>query len=525
LQAPEAPVPQKTDQRGGSSIPVVLAGVALAVSVVLRLAVYFSGRAMHIDELRVTQNLAERDLVGLVKPLSHDQFVPVGLLWLMDFVTQAFGFSERALLLCSLVAGIAAVAAAGLWVWRSAGPWPAVFALTLLAAAPKLIDRSVEVKHYSSEMLMTGVVMLAGWYTMQQPGRRSDIAFGAAALLAVLFSHASLFILAGVTSVLVVVACSQKQAARVGTLALALAPSAVVFIALYMVNYRQGADSDMLATYWGADFMPAIGSPGFLAWWPKRFVWLISPIGYPYTGIAAVCFMLGLVALVVEQRWRLLAMIAMPIVFTLLAAVLHVYPFSERMVLFLSPLVAAVIGAGLGWLVEAASTRGRRLAAVPVMGLMLVMAWQAPIANPLHSDGRFDLAQITPDLDHTTDPVFIDAVLRYHYAQSQRLGDAPGDWTLLPIVPDEILNQPASSQTQTARQAALPPGAAPERMWVIVPARARFGRERVGRYASTLEPVTQRYADRYQLISRHTAGGVIALHFERLTTHYQEAIP
>ncbi len=479
--------------------------IAMIWAVAVRLMVYLSDRPMHIDELRVVQNLAERGFAGLVRPLAHEQFTPVGVLWVLKALVEVFGYGPAVLRLWPLLAGLAAVAVTGLWVWRAMGLWPGAFAVVLLAAAPKLIDRAAEVKQYSTEMLATAAILCSALHAIKHPGRSSLVMLAIVCVLCVLFSHASVFVIAGVFVAMGFRALVQRERSTLVGLVVAVLPAALGFLALYFINYRHGAESDLLANYWADDFMPAVGSPGFFAWWPRRVAWLLSPVGFPFTAIAGAGMLLGLSALIVTRRWTLLAMITLPMLVTLLAAVVHVYPFSERMVLFLSPLVAGLIAIGLGWLTDLLPARALPVLGVAGLAIMTLMTLHAPLTKPLRPAGRFDLTQAWSIIEGSADPVLIDSSLRYHYFQSQRVHAAPNHWLVLPIMRADRKTDPPTIRAQR------PPGdlhvtpTQAHRLWVLVPDRVFIKRNT---YQPMRDAFVRDYQVHYNVIQESRAGGV-----------------
>ena len=104
-----------------------------------------------------------------------------------------------------------------------------------------------------------------------------------------------------------------------------------------------------MQTFWSAAgaFAPFPKSPGALIWYKKTLFDIFEdPLSLAFVGLAALAYALGLVA-----WWRgnrsLLAVMVLPIVLALAASILHKYPFKSRMILFVTPLLAAGVGAGI----------------------------------------------------------------------------------------------------------------------------------------------------------------------------------
>lgn len=496
-------------------LPWLLAAFGLLWAVALRLTALLSRWPLHIDELRVTQNLAERGLLGLTRPLDHDQFTPIGVLWVLKGLAELFGYAQGSLQLWPMLAGLGAVAVTGVWAWRSFGPWAGVVAIGLLGSAPKLIEHGLQVKQYSTALLAASAVLLAGWYVLNRPGQRVLIGWGAVCLLGVVFSHAAVFMVAGVGIAIGLALLRSGDRKRLGTFVIATLPSAGVFLLFYLINYSHGSESDLLDRYWKQDFMPAPGSDAFVRWWIQRAIWLLSPVAFPYTVVGAAGFVAGLAWLIVRRRWALGLMLGLPMMFTLLGAVLHAYPFGGRMVVFLAPIVAGLMGAGVGWGITAWPWHRPILGAVVVVGLCSAMSLQAPVRQPMNSGGRYAMDRLDELIGEAGGPVVYDAVLHYHYQQSLRTGSLPNGWVMRRIIQRDRQADVTVLATSLPIEDLLPPGPAPQRLWVVVPERTFLSRDK---YGPTREAVLKLYHDHYRLIDQKQSGGVFAFQFERIPT-------
>ncbi len=137
--------------------------------------------------------------------------------------------------------------------------------------------------------------------------------------------------------------------------------------------------NDRLADFWGERY-------------PRSFVdlvWLVDafwrffydPLGFLgiINGIAIMACLIGLAAYFHRDR-ALLLVITAPILITLAAAVLKQYPFRERLVLFLAPLVILIIAEGVAVLFTQTGRwrqPGLFLGLLLLLALVLPTCWQA----------------------------------------------------------------------------------------------------------------------------------------------------
>ena len=185
---------------------------AISAGVVLRLLGYFRNRSLWFDEAAVATNIVERPLSGLFRPLEFHQGAPVGFLIVEKLLTSLMGPSEFVLRLLPLFCGLLTVFLAArivqLYIDRSAIP----LAIALIALNPSLIYYSSEVKQYSSDALVT-LLLLWMFVSLSQSdfSAKKIFAFGFMGAAAVWFSHPAAFLLASAAIVFLVSTRTEKQ--------------------------------------------------------------------------------------------------------------------------------------------------------------------------------------------------------------------------------------------------------------------------------------------------------------------------
>lgn len=226
---------------------------AILVGVLLRFLGYFRNRSLWFDEAALAVNIVERPLAGMLRPLEFHQGAPVGFLLVEKILASLMGPGEFALrlfpLICGLLTVLLAVVVARLYVSRSV----VLLTVALVALNPSLIYYSSEVKQYSSDALVTLVLLwvLVRLAESDLSGRRMA-AVAAIGSVAVWFSHPAVFLLAGAGVAFLVSARSDKR--RTVRLALVLIVWAASFVVLYVVSLRHLADDHALLDFWGQYF-------------------------------------------------------------------------------------------------------------------------------------------------------------------------------------------------------------------------------------------------------------------------------
>lgn len=342
---------------------VYLPLAAVAGGTVLRLLAYLHRRSLWLDEAMVAQNVAHRSYRGLARPLALHQGAPVGWLWAQRTALLAFGENEYTWRLVPLLSGIGVLLCT--WVVaRRLLPRPfAVVPVALVAVNTALLDYSTEAKQYSTDAFVAVGLLALTLPLLERVTSRRLVAWTAAAVVAVWFSHPAVFF-AAAYALAVVVAAALRRDLR-GALAgcAAGAAAGASFLVGYVLVFARSGEDPVLREYWRTRGFPP---PGRAAWWTGQALekFLRGPAGLSprNTGVALV--LLGLAVLTVRRPAVGVALVT-PLGLLLAASVVaRKYPFDGRLVLALVPLtlIAACGALAAGWRVVQAAALAALLA-------------------------------------------------------------------------------------------------------------------------------------------------------------------
>jgi hypothetical protein len=366
-EAPAIETP-KIEKPRGNYVWLLLAILVIAIGTAMRLWFYLYNRSMYRDEAALALNIVGRSFGGLLKPLDNDQGAPVGFLLLEKLVIRLLGNTEYSLRLMPLAASIVSLP---LFYWLSRkilSPGAAVIALVVLAMGAKQYDYSADTKQYSMDVLATVGLLLLAVYALKS--KRAAIALAVAGALAVWFSHPPAFVLAGVGAMLAIQWFSTRPRPDPIPLLIALAAWAVSFAANYLLVLRRLSHSAFMQTFWAqADaFAPIPKSIEAIVWYKEQFFEIFeSPLSMGFVGLCALVFVLGVVELWRRNRAATVGVLS-PILIALIASAFHKYPFKERLILFICPLLAIFIGAGFEYLFQGQ----RRLVGIIALIFLLI---------------------------------------------------------------------------------------------------------------------------------------------------------
>ena len=339
------------------------AEIILGFGVLFRVVQYLAARPYWMDEGSLEGNITRERLVDVLGVLSHTQLAPPGFLLVEWAAYRTLGDSPYALRLFPLVCGIASLflfLGVARHVLRPRDVWIAV---ALFAVSDELIYFASELKQYSTDVAAGLVGTLLGMEMLRaardaRPGRRPG--GGRCRDRLVLASvgvrpRGRRDRLAGLRGG----GGGWRGACIPSALGLVWGAS---FAAVYAISMAQLGDRRGMWAFWEFAFPPMPPASLWDATWVlRRFAYLFvyplnfeTPLALDARLSALPAFGLFVVGCV--SSWKRekahFGMLILPILFTLLASCLRLYPFHGRLVLFLVPALLLLIAEGAGWFRE-----------------------------------------------------------------------------------------------------------------------------------------------------------------------------
>jgi hypothetical protein len=314
--------------------------------VLLRVAWYAERRPLWLDEAMLARSTTVVPLRVLVsQPLADAQVAPPAFLALERVAVVALGSGELALRLVPLVAAVVSVYLF-LVVARRTLPSGAVpVAMALFAVNRALIAYGAEAKQYSTDVAVAlGVWVL--WLVVRERGTSwaGVVAVAAAGAAAVWLSHPAALVLVGLSGATLVLDRPLVRR-RMSAAACVWGPSAVA--AAWVAWHRVSpADRLYLDAFWSAGF-PSHGLA--LLVWPLTATATVlgSLMRYPPGVVWLASSVVGLWIVAARRHQRALLLGVGPVLAALVAAAAGVYPFADRLALFLVPVCLLLTGMAL----------------------------------------------------------------------------------------------------------------------------------------------------------------------------------
>lgn len=347
------------------------------IGISFRLILFFQNRNLIIDEANIVRNIYERDFIGLLKPLSYQQYAPPLFLWMEELWSLLLGYSEQAMRLTALICGIGALFVYRKLLRKILPVYSSLLPLGLFCFAPIVAKYATEVKQYIPDAfvaisLVYTALVLPQFSTTRFRFVAQWILVGSIAIWA---AQPSVFVLASVGLYYFVQCLMDKKWTYIPALLLIGAIWLSQFFIYYWFILRQQINSDYLQSYHQNYFLFLL--PQSSSEWQHNGLRLVeiinNSIGYylvPFY-LGTILILVGLFSLLRKSMSLFLLLVA-PIALTLFAAALHQFSLIERVCIFILPFMMILAGFGLDYFIQLGNkvvTIGATLAALLILSL------------------------------------------------------------------------------------------------------------------------------------------------------------
>lgn len=403
-----SPAAEADDGRGKQSQTyTTIALLLIAIGAAARLAHLLADRSLWLDEAMLALNIVSRSFAALLQPLDYAQGAPLGFLMLEKLAVTLWGPNETALRCVPFLAALGALVAFHFLAQRVLPRRDALLALALFALSPALVYYAAEVKQYALDACCTTLVLLTALQVDAHPQRHSAGAlFAALGAIAVWLSHPAVFVLAGAGTYLIVRRWRAGDRPGVTRMIVIAVVWSISFAIDVGISLQHLAANRFLLGYWQAGFPPLPTSLAALLWYPTAAgellsLGLIAPFSTEHAPVAIVAWVAaGLGACwCYRHPWSAFLLLS-PIVVAFAAAVVGVYPFAGRLLLFAIPIVVLILAAGAGVAWRPTERSGASAGVLVAAALLIVTSinlvrW---LAAPQKEDIRHVLATMHPHL-------------------------------------------------------------------------------------------------------------------------------
>jgi len=353
---------------------------------VLRLFRYFQASPLAVDEQLVTLNIVRRSFAGLLSPLSLAQSAPPLFLWVERGAVLFGGVNEYALRLVPLTCGLLFLPLTWRLAERLLCSRAALLTVGLVAVSPLLTWQSAFVKPYSGDALVTIVLMSTASWAARRTDARAQLALASVGVVAIGLSLPSLFVLGGMSGMLLISGIAITQRAR-WLLPVVSAWSVAGVTTIFTTHREYLTERTALAPLYMLDFWDRfflvsrppgllhrahdIGSDLFRGIFAGDPAFFPQGIAVPGIGLLlALTAVAGAAVLLRRRQFSLLTLLVAPLALASAASAFELYPAAARLSLWASAPLAMLVG--VGGAVLSARIRGGA-PAVLIIGALLFL--------------------------------------------------------------------------------------------------------------------------------------------------------
>ena len=327
--------------------------IIIAFGFMVRLDQYLFNTSLWLDEAFFAVNVVDRTFLELFKPpLEYSSYIiPPGFMVMAKLSITLFGNSDLILrlfpFLCSIVSLILFYKLAKIYISAQAVP----LALFLFATSDVLIIYSSMFKQYSSDVMIVIALLLLVAHLRRNPLTFARLfILSIVGILAVWFSHASVFILATIGIYLILPYLLNKQWQTVIKLiavySLWLLSFAILF---FLIINVETSTNEWMHNFWGRRnaFMPSPFSIEGFQWLYDSFLLAITnPGSLDNVELVGIVVIIGCISMLTNRK-GFLFLLTLPVLIALIVSFFEQYAFYGRLLLFLTPALYLIIAEGI----------------------------------------------------------------------------------------------------------------------------------------------------------------------------------
>lgn len=327
------------------------------------------------DEAALALNIGPVSLFDMGRPFVLGQVCPWLTMAVVKGLLAVFGETEATYRLFPLLSGLAGVALAYPLGRRLGGPWAGYIAMLVVGTSTFYVGYTSEFKPYTVDAGVAAAVSVATLWVLGGPGDRRRVAtLAGLGIIAVWLSLPSIFVLGACG--LAVLLDAQRRGLPRWPLLLMGAAWLLSFYLHFAVFVQQSelATSPGVRQYWQRDMAPfPPTSLSDLRWYVGRYFYSFEvPLALSQRYVGGLLFAAGAALLWRGGRRLELLVLLGPWALALVASAMGRYPPVGRLLIFMVPALAAMLGYTLTRLLLAP----RRL--LQVAGLVLVVGLIGP---------------------------------------------------------------------------------------------------------------------------------------------------
>ena len=321
-------------------IKIFLIILVFFLGIYLRSVAYLQNNSLFLDEGLVVLNLFEKQYFQLFLPLDYNQAAPPFFLIISKLAFESFGVNELALRFFPYLTSILSLGFFYLLSKKIFDKYTTVLVcFFVFAINPQLIWMSQNLKPYISDVMFTTIALLiAVSININHLDKKKSFFIGLSSAVCLWFSYAVLFVISAFSFVFAaeVFSGKNKSTENKQKFIIYLIPNVISFVIYFLTNLLWVKQNNFLHKFWSTVYAFA---PHSLNDFIKVFGFLFEHFNFC---LIVFLFFFGLYFLYKKNEVQLWIFL-FPILLALWCAYCGIYPFADRLVLYLLPVFLIVI--------------------------------------------------------------------------------------------------------------------------------------------------------------------------------------
>lgn len=323
----------------------------LISGIALRVVIQFVFPAFNTDEIALGNNIKYSGFVELLYPLKFNQSAPPLYLWLQRFIVQFFPFSFWInIKILSFVSSILGIVLFYIFIKRNNFNLLFVLLFIVLLFNPFIINNSLTVKQYTIDL--TGIIFLLVYFKSEKFKKYNWVFF----LIWCLMSNIGLFACGGYLLYILFSKYSWRNFYEVfnfikKNVLTILAPVPYLLYFFWFMNQEGASELKAYMTeYWSNAFIPLNSSIFKYLLFTTHELWIFILNAFEFWGIFMMLLMVPFFIFLYKKQSIFKEEILLLFYVILIHLVLNVfqlYPFSDRLFLYIAPLLILVLGSSI----------------------------------------------------------------------------------------------------------------------------------------------------------------------------------
>ncbi len=350
--------------RNKSLIKNFLIVFVIILGIYLRSVALFQANSIFLDEGLLIINFHEKNYWQMFLPLEHLQAAPPFFLILSKFMYQTFGINEVMLRFLPYIAGNFALIMFYFLSKKIFKTYLSVStALLMFAINPQIISMSAYLKPYISDVMFSIITLLVAFnIDLEKITKKQVCILGLSAALGIWCSYTMLFVLVGLSFVYMCKIFSSSDQKLKQLFKIYITPLVISFLVYFTVNLFWVYINPQFHNFWSSNYSFSIKS---IADYKALMAFLFQ---YCDLRILTSLFILGAFVWFKECRFKFFLLIS-PIAICLLASYLNIYPFAQRLVLFIVPIMILFAAKSLDFI----SFKRKAYSAIVILSFILLL--------------------------------------------------------------------------------------------------------------------------------------------------------